>query len=84
VMSQSAESLLAALVTQEPGQPPLVTATGPAKARPPTAELPSSGPVSLGNNGCCCQYLNEGFCQISGQRFRPRGYFLAQLSLHHR
>lgn len=47
VMSQNVDSLLAALVTQEPGQPPIVTTTGPAKARPPTAEPPSSGTATV-------------------------------------
>jgi uncharacterized membrane protein (UPF0182 family) len=46
-MSHSVESLLAALVTQEPGQPPVVTATGPAQALPPTAEPSSSGPAAV-------------------------------------
>ena len=34
---------VAALVLLEPGQPPIVTTTGPAKALPPTAQPPSSG-----------------------------------------
>jgi uncharacterized membrane protein (UPF0182 family) len=43
VMGQSVDALLAALLTKETGQPPIVTATGPAGAMPPAAELPSSG-----------------------------------------
>ena len=46
VMSQSVESLLAALLTTEVKQPPIVTA-GPAKALPPAAELPSSGNAAV-------------------------------------
>jgi uncharacterized membrane protein (UPF0182 family) len=68
VMSQSVDALLAALVTQEPGQPPLVTATGPAKARPPTAELPSSGTaaVALHHYHQALEALRKGDWQTFG------------------
>ena len=47
VMSQSVDALLAALVTQEPGQPPIATAIESAGALPSAAEPPSSGTVAV-------------------------------------
>jgi hypothetical protein len=43
VMSQSVDSLLAALFTKETSQPPVVTATVPTEAAPPAAQPPSGG-----------------------------------------
>ena len=68
VMSQSVDSLLAALVTQEPGQPPIVTATGPAGALPPAAEPPSSetAAVALQHYHQALDALRKGDWQTFG------------------
>jgi uncharacterized membrane protein (UPF0182 family) len=46
-MSQNADSLLAALVTKEPEQSPIVTTVGPPGVEPPAAEPTSSGSVAV-------------------------------------
>ena len=67
VMSQSVDSLLAALLTTEVKQPPIVTA-GPAKALPPAAELPSSGTaaVALHHYHQALEALRKGDWQTFG------------------
>jgi uncharacterized membrane protein (UPF0182 family) len=55
VMSQNVDSLLAALLTKEPGPPPVVTATGPPGAAPPAAELSSN------KAGAALQHYRQAF-----------------------
>jgi uncharacterized membrane protein (UPF0182 family) len=67
VMSQSVDSLLAALFTKETGQPPVVTAAVPAEAAPPPAEPPAGGTaVALRHYRQALDALRKGDWQTFG------------------
>ena len=67
VMSQNVDSLLAALLTKEPGQSPVVMTPRPPGTPPPAAALPSSGTtVALQHYRQALDALRKGDWQTFG------------------
>src|SRR5262249_6800354 len=66
VMSQSVDSLLAALFTKETGQSPVVMTTRPPGTAPPAAALPSGGTTALQHYRQALDALRKGDWQTFG------------------